>query len=59
MTGKEVKKLLSDEKIHQWQVASQLNVSESTLIRWLRVDLSKEHEVAILEAIEQLKAQKD
>ncbi len=59
MTGREVKKLLSNEKIHQWKLASQLNISESTLVRWLRTDLSKEHEVAIFEAIERLKMQRD
>lgn len=54
MNGKDVKKLLRDKQIRQWQLASELNVSESTILRWLRGNVSKAHETAILEAITKL-----
>lgn len=54
MHGTDVKKLLRNRHICQWQLALELGVSESTLVRRLRGSLSKEHETAILEAIERI-----
>lgn len=59
MTGKEVKALLRSKHICQWQLAAELNISESTMVRQLRGNLDKEQQTTILEAIERLKAQKD
>lgn len=54
MHGKDVKALLRNRRILQWQLALELNISESTLVRWLRAPLSREHETAILEGIERI-----
>lgn len=59
MTGKEVKELLRNNHIFQWQLAAALSISESTMVRQLRGKLDKEQQIAVLEAIERLKAQKD
>lgn len=37
--------------VPQWMVAAQLHVSESTLIRWLRMPLNKDREEDVLQAI--------
>ncbi len=37
--------------VPQWQVAAQLHVSENTLIRWLRMPLSKDREEDVRRAI--------
>lgn len=37
--------------IPQWMVATQLHISENTLVRWLRTPLSKEREEDVQRAI--------
>lgn len=37
-----------------WKIAATIDVSEPTLIRWLRFPLSKERESRILKAIDKL-----
>lgn len=59
MTGADVKKLLRDKQICQWRLAQELNVGESTLVRWLRGSLSVEHEKSILKAMERLIANEE
>lgn len=54
MHGKDIKMLLRNKHILQWQLALELNISESTLVRWLRAPLSREHETAILESIDRI-----
>lgn len=38
--------------VKHWQIAKYLGISEPTIVRWLRVDLSPEREKTIMEAIE-------
>ena len=59
MTGREVKELLRNNHIFQWELAGELGISESTMVRQLRGNLSKKQQIAVLEAIERLKMQKD
>lgn len=40
--------------IFQYQIAKKIGVSEQTLIRWLRFELSDEKNVAIRQAISEL-----
>ncbi len=40
-----------------WQVAQELNIAETTLLRWLRYDLEPSKRARILEAIENVAAQ--
>ena len=40
--------------VYLWQIALQLGVSEPTLIRWLRAQLTEEREKAILIAIDHI-----
>lgn len=55
MTGQEVRELLRQKRIYQWEVARALAVSEFTLVRWLRNGpLSEERAQAIRGAIERL-----
>ena len=43
------------ENIHHYQVADVLGVSEPTLNRWLRKEMSEDKKQRILDAIESLK----
>ena len=54
MTGQEVRELLRQKRIYQWEVAAMLGVAEYTLCRWLRGPLDREKEQAILGAIDRL-----
>ena len=51
----DIKSRIKASGLKQWQVAKKLNVAESTLIRWLRDDLSAERQEAVLRAIADLK----
>ena len=48
MTGQEVRELLRQKRIYQWEVAAAMNVSEYALCRWLRGPLDREKEQAHL-----------
>ena len=54
MNGREIQSLIKKKRLFQWEIAQELNVNEFTLSRWLRGDMNKERESAILNAIEKL-----
>ncbi len=50
--GKEIRTLLKKYKMKQWELATKLDVTEGTLIRWLRTELpieKKEHIINIIQ----------
>lgn len=51
----EVKQDIKNSHVYQWQVASMLGVSEMTLIRWLREELSPDRKQRICDAIAELR----
>lgn len=51
----DIRKAIKEAKIHHWEIAEALSVSEMTLVRWLRKELSDEKKQLILTAIEHLK----
>ena len=53
--NEQIREKIRETGVKQWQVAKRLGVSESTLIRWLRDDLSQERKTAILNAIEEVR----
>ena len=52
MMNKDIKEKIKAAGLHQYQVADLCGVSETTLVRWLRYDLSPEKRELILAAIE-------
>lgn len=55
MNGEDVRAMLKERRIFQWELAAALTISEFTLVRWLRNGpLSEERAKAIQEAIEKL-----
>ena len=54
MTSNEIKKILKEKRIYQWEVAKVLGITEFTLTRWLREDLPEDRATQILEAIDEL-----
>ena len=53
--NQEIRQMIKAAKLTQWKVAKALGVSEFTLVRWLRDDLSEERRNAIYKAIEAAK----
>ena len=45
--------------VRQWEVAEQLGVSEVTICRWLRSELSENKKKQILQAIKDVKAERN
>lgn len=50
----DVRESIKRAKLKQWEVAKYCGVSESTLIRWLRFELTDERRTLIYQAIENL-----
>lgn len=49
-----VREYAKKKGVRLWQIASQIGISEPTITRWMRVDLSSEKEKRILDAIDQI-----
>ena len=50
----DIRTLLRQNRVRQWQVAMELGISEVTLSRWLRFPLSVEKRNAILKAVQRI-----
>ena len=55
MENIQIRMAAREAHIPLWKIAQMIGISEPTLTRWLRVELSQEKKVRILQAIEQLK----
>ncbi len=55
MANFELKQAMKAAFVPQWKVADYLGVSEMTLIRWLRKEVSAEKRDKIMQAVEHLK----
>ena len=55
MEKADVRKLLNDTGLRQWQLADALGISEYTLCKRLRRPLSKDFEAEVRRAIDELK----
>ncbi len=55
----DLKKMIRDAGLTQWQVAEHLGIAESTFIRWLRYQLTGERYRLIKNAIEVAAAKKE
>lgn len=49
-----VRSAAKNKGVKHWQIAARMGVSEQTIVRWLRLPLSKEKENAILTAIDDI-----
>ena len=49
----EVRKALQEKNMKQWELADLLGISEFTLTRWLRKELTEERKNVLLKAIKE------
>lgn len=52
----EIRDMITENGLFLWQLADLLNVSESTVYRWLRHELPQERKREIISAIQRAKA---
>lgn len=50
----DIKQAIREKGLRQWMIAKELSIGETTLVRWLRDELSQERRKAIFAAIEAL-----
>lgn len=55
----EIRRKLKETKVMQWQVADKLGVSEMTLVRKLRYELSEAEKQKIFSVIEEIAVEKN
>ena len=53
----EIRKLMKEKSIYQWQVAVELGITDATFVRWLRLPLEDEKKNRVLKAIEEAATQ--
>ena len=59
MANNDIRKALKEADIRQWQLAEKLHISEWTLIRRFRHELSDEQKEKVFTAIEKLKKEQN
>ena len=57
MTGSEVRTLIKNSGVHQWQIADEIGLAESTFSRRMRYTFTDEEVSRIKEAIEKVQKQ--
>lgn len=50
--NKDIKEKIKASGLHQYQIADLMGIGETTLVRWLRYELTPERRAMILAAIE-------
>ena len=56
MKNSEIKRTIKESRIMQYEIAAKMGISEYTLCKWFRKDLTSEQRMQILDAIAALKA---
>lgn len=49
--NQEIRTLMKQKNLYQWQVAVELGISDVALVRWLRLPLSSDKEDEVMKAI--------
>lgn len=57
MKNPEIREAIKRARVKHWQIAAELGIGESTLVRWLRFDLTDERKGLILAAVEKVRAE--
>ena len=54
-----VREELKTRGVRHWELAHELGISEQTLVRWLRFELSEDKQLNMLERIEEIAKRKE
>ena len=55
MKNSEIKRTIKESRIMQYEIAAKMGISEYTLCKWFRKELTSEQRMQILDAIAALK----
>ncbi len=59
MANKIIRDELKTRGVRHWELAYELGISEQILVRWLRFELSEEHQLDMLMKIEEIAKRKE
>lgn len=59
MVNKIIREELKARRVRHWELAAALGVSEQTLVRWLRFELSEDRQLDMLMKIEEVAKRKE
>ena len=59
MANKIIRDELKTRGVRHWELAHELGVSEQTLVRWLRFELSEDRQLEMLMKIEEITKRKE
>jgi len=59
MANKIIREELKARGVRHWELAHELGVSEQTLVRWLRFELSEDRQLDMLMKIEEIAKRKE
>lgn len=59
LANQEIRDLLKEANVKQWQIADELGISEGNFSRKMRYEVSEEEKKTILEAIDRVKGRVD
>ena len=59
MANKIIREELKERGVRHWELAHELGVSEQTLVRWLRFELSEDRQLDMLMRIEEITKRKE
>lgn len=54
MTKRELHRALRQKGRRQWELAAEMGIGETTLVKWLRTDLTGDHLDRVAEALDRL-----
>lgn len=54
-----IREELKARGVRHWELAHELGISEQTLVRWLRFELSEDRQLGMLEKIEEIAKRKE
>lgn len=54
MKNLDIRMAIREKRLHHYEVAARIGISEYTLCRWLREDLTEERKDSILKAISEI-----
>ncbi|MGO2082472.1 hypothetical protein [Vagococcus sp.] len=54
-TNNEIRSMITQSRLKNWEVANKMKIADTTLSRWLRTPLNDEKKRRVLDAIEELK----
>ena len=59
MANKIIREELKERGVRHWELAHELGISEQTLVRWLRFELSEDRQLDMLMQIEEIAKRKE